>query len=240
MAKKIKVKASVKKTTAKATKTAAKANKTTASKKVALTKKTQAAKKATLAKKSTATKKTIATKKVALKASKQKVIKSVQSQVSAAPAVSLGQLVPDFSLFATGAKKFQLSAMKGKKIVLYFYPKDATPGCTIEGHDFTKLHNEFKSKNAEVYGVSRDSISSHEKFKDKQCYSIDLISDPEEEICRTFGVIKTKNMYGKKVLGIERSTFVLDENGRLEKEWRGVSVEGHAQEVLDYLGSKKQ
>ncbi|MBK8200948.1 MAG: peroxiredoxin [Bdellovibrionales bacterium] len=152
----------------------------------------------------------------------------------------MGQLVPDFSLSATGAKQFQLSAMKGKKIVLYFYPKDATPGCTIEGHDFTKLHNEFKSKNAEVYGVSRDSISSHEKFKDKQCYSIDLISDPEEKICRTFGVIKTKNMYGKKVLGIERSTFVIDENGQLEKEWRGVSVEGHAQEVLDYLGSKKQ
>jgi peroxiredoxin Q/BCP len=228
MAKKIKVKASAKKTTAKATKTAAKANKTTASKKL------------TLSKKSTATKKTTATKKVALKASKQKVIKPVQSQVGAVPAVSLGQLVPDFSLLATGAKQFQLSAMKGKKIVLYFYPKDATPGCTIEGHDFTKLHNEFKSKNAEVYGVSRDSISSHEKFKDKQCYSIDLISDPEEKICRTFGVIKTKNMYGKKVLGIERSTFVIDENGQLEKEWRGVSVEGHAQEVLDYLGSKKQ
>jgi peroxiredoxin Q/BCP len=230
MAKKAKVKASTKKPTAKA----AKANKTNTSKKVALTKKTQAAKKVTVSKKATAT------KKVALKASKQKGIKSVQSQVGALPAVSLGQLVPDFSLSATGAKQFQLSAMKGKKIVLYFYPKDATPGCTIEGHDFTKLHNEFKSKNAEVYGVSRDSISSHEKFKDKQCYSIDLISDPEEKICRTFGVIKTKNMYGKKVLGIERSTFVIDENGQLEKEWRGVSVEGHAQEVLDYLGSKKQ
>lgn len=234
MAKKAKVKASTKKTTAKATTTAAQAKKTTATKKIALTKRTQGAKKVTVSKKATPT------KKVALKASKQNVIKSIQSQVGTMAAVSLGQLVPDFSLFATGAKKFQLSAMKGKKIVLYFYPKDATPGCTIEGHDFTKLHNKFKSKNAEVYGVSRDSISSHEKFKDKQCYSIDLISDPEEKICRTFGVIKTKNMYGKKVLGIERSTFVIDESGRLEREWRGVSVEGHAQEVLDYLGSKNQ
>lgn len=235
MAKKARTKASTKKTTARPTKIAGKAKKTTAAKKLALTKKSQVAKKVTVSKKTTANKKS-----VAAKANKQMVIKSVSSQVEAAPAVSLGQLVPDFSLFATGAKLFQLSAMKGKKIVLYFYPKDATPGCTIEGHDFTKLHKEFKSKNAEVYGVSRDSISSHEKFKDKQCYTIDLISDPEEKICRTFGVIKTKNMYGKKVLGIERSTFVIDENGQLEKEWRGVSVEGHAQAVLDYLGSKKQ
>ncbi|MBK7842269.1 MAG: peroxiredoxin [Bdellovibrionales bacterium] len=222
MAKKKKVKSATRKVTSKATKTGTKAKKTTTTKKVALTKRATA------------------TKKVALKSTQQKVKKSVQSPVGTEPAVSLGQVVPDFSLPVTGSKLFQLSAMKGKKIVLYFYPKDSTPGCTIEGHDFTKLHNEFKNKNVEVYGVSRDSISSHEKFKDKQCYSIDLISDPDEKICRTFGVIKIKNMYGKKVLGIERSTFVIDENGQLEKEWRGVKVEGHAQEVLDYIGSRNK
>lgn len=234
MAKKEKVKSATRKATSKATKTVTKAKKKTATKKIALTKKTTAPKKISL------TKKTTATRKVALTSTKQKVKKSVSSPVGTEPAVSLGQVVPDFSLPATGAKLFQLSAMKGKKIVLYFYPKDSTPGCTIEGHDFTKLHNEFKKENVEVYGVSRDSISSHETFKDKQCYSIDLISDSDEKICRTFGVIKIKNMYGKKVLGIERSTFVIDENGQLEKEWRGVKVEGHAQEVLDYLGSRKK
>jgi peroxiredoxin Q/BCP len=119
--------------------------------------------------------------------------------------------------------------------VLYFYPKDMTPGCTIEGHEFTKLKGAFSKKNAVVFGVSRDSVASHEKFKAKECYTIDLLSDEDEKLCKTFGVIKDKNMYGKIVKGIERSTFVIDEQGRLASEWRGVKAEGHAAQVLDQI-----
>ncbi|NCN95599.1 MAG: peroxiredoxin [Bdellovibrionales bacterium] len=143
----------------------------------------------------------------------------------------------DFSLESTSGKTFKLSESLGKVVVLFFYPKDATPGCTIEGQDFTRLHGEFKSANAEVYGISRDSIKSHEKFKEKQNYSIDLLSDSEEKACRYFGVIKEKNMYGRMVMGIERSTFVIDGSGRLIKEWRKVSVPGHAEEVLNFVKS---
>jgi peroxiredoxin Q/BCP len=149
----------------------------------------------------------------------------------------LGKAVPNFKVLATGGKTIQLKELKSKKIVLFFYPKDMTPGCTIEGHEFTKLKPDFEDKNTLIFGVSRDSISSHEKFKEKECYTIDLLSDEDEALCKLFGVIKMKNMYGKKVRGIERSTFVLDESGKLIQEWRGVKAESHAQTVLDYIRS---
>src|SRR5262249_43898001 len=130
-----------------------------------------------------------------------------------------------------------LKDLAGKNVVLYFYPKDSTPGCTIEGHDFTRLHDQFKATNTEVFGISRDSMKSHEKFKECESYSIDLLSDEDETACKVFGVIKMKNMYGKKVRGIERSTFVIDSDGRVVKEWRGVKVPGHAEEVLTFIKS---
>lgn len=160
---------------------------------------------------------------------------AMTSIVSKALRAALGQPVPNFEVAATGGQKLTLNGIKGRNIVLYFYPKDATPGCTIEGHEFTKLHEDFKRLNAEVYGVSRDSLESHEKFKTKECYSIDLLSDDKGELCDMFDVIKDKNMYGKMVKGIERSTFIIDQNGNLVKEWRGVKAQGHAQEVLDFL-----
>ncbi|MCB0366782.1 MAG: peroxiredoxin [Bdellovibrionaceae bacterium] len=149
--------------------------------------------------------------------------------------VKLGKKVRDFTLPATGNKTINLQGLKGKLVVLFFYPKDSTPGCTIEGREFTQLHKQFSGKNAEVFGVSRDSMKSHENFKSKQSYSVDLLSDADEELCDLFGVIKMKNMYGRQVRGIERSTFLIDENGVLVKEWRGVKAEGHAQEVLRFL-----
>lgn len=151
------------------------------------------------------------------------------------PLVTVGKELPELSLPATGGREISLNELRGKRIVLYFYPKDSTPGCTIEGHDFTRLHEEFKATNTEVFGVSRDSIKSHDKFKECEKYSIDLLSDEKEEACKIFGVIKMKNMYGKQVRGIERSTFVIDQDGRLVKEWRGVSVPGHAEEVLTFV-----
>lgn len=149
--------------------------------------------------------------------------------------VEEGKALKNFSAPMTSGKVFSLSEHKGKGIVLYFYPKDATPGCTLQGHEFTKLKNKFNQLNYEVYGISRDSLSSHEKFKDKQCYSIDLISDEDEAICNMFDVIKEKNMYGKKVFGIERSTFVINEKGVLLKEWRKVKAEGNAEQTLKYI-----
>ena len=142
---------------------------------------------------------------------------------------------PAFNLPATGGSKVSLKSLAGKKVVLYFYPKDMTPGCTIEGHEFSKLKAKFAKKNAVIYGVSRDTVELHEKFKAKECYTIDLISDVDEKLCKAFDVIKDKNMYGKKVKGIERSTFILDEKGKVLHEWRKVKAEGHAQEVLDYI-----
>lgn len=144
----------------------------------------------------------------------------------------VGKKAPKFKLPATGDQNLSLSDFKGKKVVLYFYPKDATPGCTTEGHDFSKLKKKFEAANAVVLGVSRDSIKSHEKFKDKEGYKIDLLSDENSELCNAFDVIKDKNMYGKKVRGIERSTFLIDEKGDVVREWRKVKVDGHALEVL--------
>jgi thioredoxin-dependent peroxiredoxin len=142
-------------------------------------------------------------------------------------------------MMGTRQMSFDSHQWKGKRYVLYFYPKDATPGCTIEGHDFSRLKSEFENEGVTVFGVSRDSVSSHEKFCQKEGYSIDLLSDENEVAVNIFGVMKEKNMYGKMVWGLERSTFVINAEGCLEKEWRGVKVEGHAQAVLDYLKSTK-
>ncbi len=147
----------------------------------------------------------------------------------------LDQAAPDFSLPATGNPDFSLSSLKGSKVVLYFYPKDSTPGCTTESQNFRDLHDEFVAAGAVVPGISRDSINSHDHFRAKQALPFALVSDPDETACTLFGVMKMKNMYGKQVRGIERSTFVIDADGVLRHEWRGVKVPGHAQEVLDYI-----
>jgi peroxiredoxin Q/BCP len=145
------------------------------------------------------------------------------------------QAVRDFSLPATGGSTFQLANSKARALVLYFYPKDNTPGCTNEGLQFKELHQEFRKAGAEVYGVSRDSVRSHENFKAKMGFPFDLLADEDEKVCQQFGVIKMKNMYGKQVRGIERSTFVLDAKRVIRREWRGVKVPGHAKEVLDFV-----
>ncbi len=141
----------------------------------------------------------------------------------------------NITLSATGNKTLCLKDFAGENIVIYFYPKDDTPGCTTEGQDFTRLHKKFRNCKTRILGVSRDSLASHEKFKKKYAYSFDLISDPDEKLCRAFDVIKEKNNYGKKVMGIERSTFVLNKKGELVKEWRKVRVADHAQEVLNFV-----
>ncbi len=143
--------------------------------------------------------------------------------------------VADFSLPATGGAPFVLSAHRGKTVVLYFYPKDSTPGCTTEGVAFRDLHDEFAKAGAIVAGVSRDSVASHQRFKDKMGFPFELVSDADEALCRQFDVIRMKNMYGKQVRGIERSTFVIDGNGALVREWRGVKVPGHVDEVLAFV-----
>ena len=148
-----------------------------------------------------------------------------------------GKKFSDFSLPATGEATFRLSDHKGHPVVLYFYPKDNTPGCTTEGADFRDLHQEFRKLGAVVAGVSSDSMKSHEGFKAKMDFPFPLLSDADENLCTLFGVMKMKNMYGKKVRGIERSTFVIDSKGVLAKEWRGVKVPGHAAEVLEFVRS---
>jgi len=151
----------------------------------------------------------------------------------------IGNKVTDIKLAATGAQVIRLSDFKGKNIVLYFYPKDSTPGCTLEGQDFRDSKRKFSARNTVILGVSRDSVKSHEKFKSKQSFSFDLLSDPDEKLCKQFDVIKEKNMYVKKVIAIERSTFLIDEDGILVKEWRKVKVKGHVEEVLDEIKKKK-
>jgi peroxiredoxin Q/BCP len=145
--------------------------------------------------------------------------------------IAVGKDVPDISAAATGGA-FKLSQHRGEIVVLYFYPKDNTPGCTTEGADFAKSHSKFAQAGAVVAGVSRDTLKSHEGFKAKMKFPFELVSDPEEEVCEVFGVIKMKNMYGRQVRGIERSTFVIDRDGKLAREWRGVKVPGHVDEVL--------
>lgn len=147
----------------------------------------------------------------------------------------LNQSVSDFQLPATGGKTFQLSDHAGKYLVIYFYPKDSTPGCTTQGIQFRDAYSEFQALNTEIFGISRDSLKSHENFKAKFSFPFELLSDSEEVACSLFGVIKMKNMYGKQVRGIERSTFIIDKEGKLVKEWRGVKADGHAAEVLSFI-----
>ena len=151
--------------------------------------------------------------------------------------IAPGKKVPDFSRPATGGKQVKLSALKGHDVVLYFYPKDDTPGCTLEGKDFRDLHAAFRRKGAVILGVSRDSLKSHDKFCQKYGLDFDLLSDEDEKLCKQFDVIKMKNMYGKQVRGIQRSTFLIGKDGTLRREWRKVNVEGHAAEVLEAVDS---
>jgi peroxiredoxin Q/BCP len=150
-------------------------------------------------------------------------------------AIMLNQTVPDFELPATSGKAFKLSDYLGKTLILYFYPKDNTPGCTTQGIQFRDSYQEFQASNAEIFGISRDSLKSHENFKAKFTFPFELLADTEELACGIFGVMKMKNMYGKQVRGVERSTFVIDKNGKLIREWRGVKVDGHALEVLQFI-----
>lgn len=143
--------------------------------------------------------------------------------------------IADFTLPATDNQTFTLSGARGKHLVIYFYPKDNTPGCTTEAQQYRDLHAEFKRADCVVVGISRDSLKSHENFKAKFSLPFALLSDTDETACQLFGVIKMKNMYGKQVRGIERSTFVFDKDGILCREWRGLKADGHAQEVLDFV-----
>ncbi|MBS0309229.1 MAG: peroxiredoxin [Proteobacteria bacterium] len=143
--------------------------------------------------------------------------------------------VPEFSAAMTGGKNFTLSDYRGKTLVLYFYPKDNTPGCTAESMSFRDLYDQFKQAHAEIIGISRDSIRSHDGFKAKLGLPFELIADPDETVCNLFNVMKMKTMYGKQVRGIERSTFVIDGAGKLVKEWRGVKVPGHVDDTLEYV-----
>ncbi len=147
----------------------------------------------------------------------------------------LDQPAPNIELPATGGKTFKLSDLLGQNVVLYFYPKDNTPGCTAEGQQFRDLHTQFAAEHCMVFGISRDSLKSHENFKAKMGFPFTLLSDSGEDACKAFGVIKMKNMYGKKVRGIERSTFAIDRKGIVRREWRGVKVPEHVQEVLEFI-----
>ena len=145
----------------------------------------------------------------------------------------MNRVVADFKADATGDQQIRLKDLRGKNVVLYFYPKDSTPGCTTEGRDFSALHSKFKRAKTVILGVSRDSIASHEKFKEKQGFPFDLLSDPDERLCKQFDVIHEKSLYGRKFMGVVRSTFLIDTEGKLRQEWRKVKVKGHAEEVLE-------
>ena len=147
----------------------------------------------------------------------------------------VGKAVPDMEVQATGGKNLRLRDLKGRFAVLYFYPKDNTPGCTLEGQDFRDQHDQFKKLKAVVYGISRDSLASHEKFKAKFKFPFDLIADEDEKLCRLFDAIREKSLYGKKYMGVDRSTFILDQDGVLRREFRGVKVKGHVAEVIEEI-----
>ncbi len=149
----------------------------------------------------------------------------------------IGRVAPNFKLPATGEQTIQLKALRGKKVVLYFYPKDNTSGCTKESQDFAAKHAAFKRAGAVILGVSRDSVNSHNKFREKHGFPFQLVSDADEKACHLYDVIKEKSMYGRKYMGIERSTFLIDEAGKLRQEWRKVKVKGHADEVLSAVKS---
>ncbi|MDH5786028.1 MAG: thioredoxin-dependent thiol peroxidase [Chromatiales bacterium] len=146
---------------------------------------------------------------------------------------TIGKKAPAFSLPATGDQTIALKDLRGKHVVLYFYPKDATPGCTTEGQNFRDLYNQFQKLNTEVLGVSRDTLKRHENFKVKQAFPFELLSDEDEMLCNKYDVIKEKKLYGKVHMGIERSTFLIDADGVLRNEWRKVKVAGHVEEVLE-------
>ena len=146
---------------------------------------------------------------------------------------TMNRVVANFSSDATGGKKIQLKDLRGQNVVLYFYPKDSTPGCTQEGLDFKDLHSRFRRQKTVILGVSRDSLASHDKFKKKQAFPFDLLSDTDEKLCRKFDVIHEKTLYGRKFMGVVRSTFLIDADGKLRAEWRKVKVKGHAAEVLE-------
>ncbi len=145
----------------------------------------------------------------------------------------IGRVAPNFKLASTSGNEFVLKDVRGSHVAIYFYPKDNTSGCTREGCDFKAQHLKFKRRNVVIVGISRDSLASHQRFKEKFAFPFQLLSDPDELACRAFDVIKEKNMYGRKFMGIERSTFLVDEQGKLRNEWRKVTVKGHVEEVLD-------
>jgi peroxiredoxin Q/BCP len=149
----------------------------------------------------------------------------------------IGKIAPNFKLPATGEKDVELKSLRGKNVVLYFYPKDNTPGCTTEGQDFGARYAKFKRKNTVVLGISRDTVASHEKFREKFNFPFDLLSDTDETACKLYDVIKEKNMYGRKLMGIVRSTFLIDATGKLRREWLKVKVKGHVDEVLEAVNS---
>ena len=151
------------------------------------------------------------------------------------PKAQVGKIAPNFKLAATGNKDIELKSLRKKMVVLYFYPKDSTPGCTAEGQDFAAQYAKFKRKNAVVLGISRDTIASHEKFKKKFNFPFDLLADTDEKACKLYDVIKEKNMYGRKFVGIVRSTFLIDTEGKLQREWLKVKVKGHVDEVLEAI-----
>lgn len=147
----------------------------------------------------------------------------------------VGTVAPKLKVAVTGGGEASLADFSGKRIVLYFYPKDSTPGCTLEGYDFKRLKQDFDNEKAVILGVSKDSVKSHENFKTKCGFPFELLADQEEKLCRAFDVIQMKSLYGRRYLGVERSTFVIDEKGKIAREWRKVKVNGHAEEVLDFL-----
>lgn len=151
--------------------------------------------------------------------------------------LKIGDKLPDLTLPATGGKDISLRSLKGKPLVVYFYPKDNTPGCTQEGQDFRDLHPKFRKAGAEILGISRDSVRSHENFAAKYEFPFALLSDSDEAACTAFDVIKEKSLYGRKYMGVDRSTFLFDAKGVLRREWRGVKVKNHAQEVLDAIAA---
>jgi peroxiredoxin Q/BCP len=154
-------------------------------------------------------------------------------------APQLNRVVKNFKAAATRNKTIELKALRGQNVVIYFYPKDSTPGCTLEGQDFRDLHSKFRRQKTIVLGVSRDSLASHEKFRDKQGFPFDLISDPDEAVCKHFDVIHEKTLYGRKFMGVVRSSFLIDASGKLRHQWRKVKVKGHADEVLEAVKGLK-
>ncbi|HSG93787.1 MAG TPA: thioredoxin-dependent thiol peroxidase [Methylotenera sp.] len=151
--------------------------------------------------------------------------------------VTLNKPVPDFELPSTGDKNVKLSDLRGQNVLIYFYPKDSTPGCTLEGQQFRDHINEFEQLNTVIFGISRDSIKKHENFKKKQAFPFDLLSDADETVCNLFGVMQLKKLYGREYMGVDRSTFLIDADGFLRHEWRSVKLKGHIEDVLTTLKS---